>query len=347
MIPIIADESPICYDLPMKTTILIVLSILLLSSCASQPKIVKEVERNGSFFFAVQSPSVLKNKVGYTATQMITVYLPPDYQSTKKKYPVIYYLHGFGGSSLEILEGFENLFDSWFKEHPDRQCIVAGVDGENAFGGSFFVNSPLSGNWEDFVAKEAVSFVDSRFRTLAQRQSRAISGFSMGGFGAIYNALRHPDVYSVLYTASPGLFDESGLKDAMKTWGGNSRFLESYGSVFGYDPALPQPHYRIPKFDGTAEDASVQRTWESGFGNLKEKLKDYLSLKDRLSFINLVYGRVDGFSWIPRGTEYFAKLLAEADIPCRLFVHEGGHEFNTPDVITTDLLPSVTSQLAY
>ncbi len=330
----------------MKTMVSVFCVLVFFLSCTSRLAIEKEVERPGGVVLVVKSPSVLDNKVGYAGSKMLSVYLPKDYTGSSKKYPVIYYLHGFGGSSVEVFS-YRRLFDEWFDEHPDKRCIIVGVDGDNAFGGSFYANGPLSGRWEDFVTIEVVSCIDGKFRTLATPESRAITGFSMGGFGAVNIALRHPDTYSVLYAVGPGLFDESGLADAMKSWEGDKGFLDAYGSVFGYDPSLPAPHYRLPAFDGTAEDDKAIRAWESGFGNLKQKIADYLAKKERLVEIDLAYGILDSYAWIPRGTDYFAKLLGESNIPYRLFVHAGGHSFFSPDVVQGDLLPNVTSRLKY
>ena len=81
-------------------------------------------------------------------------------------------------------------------------------------GGSFYVNSPVTGNWEDFITQDVVGYVDSHFRTLAQAESRGITGHSMGGFGALNIAMHRPDVFSAVYSMSPGLFDENGLQES-------------------------------------------------------------------------------------------------------------------------------------
>ena len=64
------------------------------------------------------------------------------------------------------------------------------------------------------MVNEVVSFVDSQYRTIAQAESRGISGHSMGGFGALNISMHHPDVFSAVYSFSPGLFDQDGLANS-------------------------------------------------------------------------------------------------------------------------------------
>lgn len=73
---------------------------------------------------------------------------------------------------------------------------------------------PVTGNWEDFVINDVVNYVDQNFRTIQKVQARGIAGHSMGGFGALNIAMRHPDIFSCVYGMSPGLFDNNGLRNS-------------------------------------------------------------------------------------------------------------------------------------
>jgi hypothetical protein len=81
--------------------------------------------------------------------------------------------------------------------------ILVAVDMATPFGCSWYVNSPVTGNWEDFVVRELVPYVDSNFRTLASRDSRGIAGDFMGGYGAIRFGMTHPDVFGSVYALHP------------------------------------------------------------------------------------------------------------------------------------------------
>jgi S-formylglutathione hydrolase FrmB len=111
------------------------------------------------------------------------------------------------------------------------------VNGTNKLGGSFYVNSSVTGDWEDFIAQDVVGYVDSNFRTLAQSESRGITGHSMGGFGALNIAMHRPDVFGAVYSMSPGLFDENGLAESQMFE--NENLIRSFVKYESVLSALP------------------------------------------------------------------------------------------------------------
>jgi S-formylglutathione hydrolase FrmB len=143
---------------------------------------------NESKFFiteVIPSPSLKNNKLGNPDKQEARVFLPPSYyNSIQKRYPVVYYLHGYGSSFLEN-EWYKDAYKSSVPDKKNNEFILVGVNGRNKLDGSFYVNSPVTGNWEDYVVKDIVTFIDNKYRTIANPSSRGISGFFMGGFGAI------------------------------------------------------------------------------------------------------------------------------------------------------------------
>jgi len=103
--------------------------------------------------------------------------------------------------------------------------LIVMPDGENTYWGSWYTNSSVTGNWEDFIVRELVDYTDGTYRTLPQAGSRGLVGHSMGGYGAIKLAMKHPEVYSAVYAMSAGaivmkeyvLNAESNIMKAM-TW---------------------------------------------------------------------------------------------------------------------------------
>ena len=87
--------------------------------------------------------------------------------------------------------------------------------GAIVLGGSFYTNSPATGNWENFVVKDVVTYIDSRYRTILRPKARGIAGHSMGGYGALSLAMRYPDLFGCAYAMSPGLFAENGLEETL------------------------------------------------------------------------------------------------------------------------------------
>jgi S-formylglutathione hydrolase FrmB len=146
----------------------------------------------------------LQNNGGENTDRKISVYLPPSYEKTKQRYPVIYYLHGFLSTDT-ITPAMKSILDSGISKKKIKPFILVIADQYTLYSGSFYTNSSLTGNWADFTAKELVAYIDKNYRTIANRSSRGIAGHSMGGYGAFKMAMLYPDVFSVMYALSPGL----------------------------------------------------------------------------------------------------------------------------------------------
>jgi S-formylglutathione hydrolase len=186
-----------------------VLSLFILSAAHSQ--VSQLIQKN------ISAPSLQNNKLGIPINQLVIIYLPPSYASSSLKYPVVYFLPGFGDEvqywTNGTYQGFKlkDVMDKLITDHVVKEFIVVIVNGYNFMGGSFYVNSSVTGNWEDFATKDVVEYIDENYRTMKDPASRGISGHSMGGFGALNLAIRHPELYHFVYCLSPGLFDTTGL----------------------------------------------------------------------------------------------------------------------------------------
>ena len=158
----------------------------------------------------VHGVSLEKTMTGELPDRNVAIYLPPSYQkSPNKRYPVVYLLHGIGGTEQDWVkawtekdDGFatiQGLMDKGIAEGKFGEMIIVMPDEETKWFGSFYANSSVTGNWEDFTAKELVNYVDNKYRTIAKAESRGIAGHSMGGYGALTLAMKHPEIYSVVY----------------------------------------------------------------------------------------------------------------------------------------------------
>jgi S-formylglutathione hydrolase FrmB len=159
---------------------------------------------SGTVITKVVNSTYLQNTGGENFNRKISVYLPPGYEQSKKRYPVIYYLHGFSGTD-SIAPNMKSILDRGIAKNKIGQYIFVIADHYTLYGGSFYSNSTLIGQWSDFEAKELVAYVDQNFRTIANRNARGIGGHSMGGYGALKIAMFYPDVFSCVYAMSPGL----------------------------------------------------------------------------------------------------------------------------------------------
>lgn len=172
--------------------------------------------------------AALRNPGGENPTRRITVYLPPGYDNSDRRYPVIYYLHGFMGTD-SISPAMKSILDLGISKKKIRPFILVIADQYTLFQGSFYSNSSLTGNWADFTAKELVAYMDKNFRTLPVRASRGIGGHSMGGYGALKLGMLYPGTFSVVYALSPGLLA------FVKEFGPNSDSYRVLGTIKSVD----------------------------------------------------------------------------------------------------------------
>ena len=146
------------------------------------------------------------NPGGENPRRRVSVYLPAGYAaSPQRRYPVLYYLHGFTWSDSLVFnqDGMAALLDQAIADHQIRPLIVVVANEKTRFGGSMYANSATTGPWADFTARELVAFVDKNFRTLARPGSRGLAGHSMGGNGTLRLALLYPGTWAAAYALSP------------------------------------------------------------------------------------------------------------------------------------------------
>jgi len=152
----------------------------------------------------VHGASLEGNLEGNSADRQVYVYLPPSYDSSpNKRYPVVYFLHGYsvGATQYEGLAKFQEAVDS--AAAAGNEVIVVMPDVLTKFKGAMFSPSVTTGDFVRFTAVDLVSYVDGHYRTLAKPGSRGLSGHSMGGFGTFRVAQSYPGVFSSIYTMAP------------------------------------------------------------------------------------------------------------------------------------------------
>lgn len=325
----------------------------------------------------IPAPSLADNLLGEAASRPIYVYVPPSYSTTNKRYPVIYYLPGFnddGTGGLSLADDIDNLIEG----ESIKEMIIVIISGRNVLGGSFYVNSPVTGRWEDLIVADVVGYIDANYRSIPQAAARGIAGHSMGGFGALNIAMRHPDVFGAMYSLSPGLFDREGLNDApifspqsmIKTFLARERRLAempveqavasmkrspgfdlAYGAAFAPNPQEAPPYIDYPYQQAASgelvRDDQVWARWEGGLGKLSEKVQEYKDNLLRLRGLVIDYGRNDEFQWIVRGCEYLDAQLTGAGIPHQMVPFEGNHQGQLPQRIREHMLPFFSQTLVF
>lgn len=153
----------------------------------------------------VHSPAVEGNLQGNPAERDVFVYLPPGYASSPdQRYPVVYQLHGWlpGGEQWSGMIDLEGSTNRSLAAATSQEMIIVVPDSLSIHGGSMYSPSVTTGDFEAFIARDLVDYIDSHYRTLARRESRGLSGHSMGGYGTWRIAMRYPEVWSSIYAMS-------------------------------------------------------------------------------------------------------------------------------------------------
>ena len=144
------------------------------------------------------------------------IYLPPSYsKDTTRRYPVAYYLHGLGGSEADWVSkgGIDGAADSLFTAGTPEMILVM-PDGDDGWYTTWTTQVPYATcadtlhvespdrycvqheRYDDYIARDVVAYIDSHYRTKADRAHRGIGGLSMGGYGALTIAMHYPNVFA-------------------------------------------------------------------------------------------------------------------------------------------------------
>jgi enterochelin esterase-like enzyme len=142
---------------------------------------------------------------GDSADRDVLVFLPPSYAADKtRRYPVVYALHGYSigaeqwSKEIHVPQTIEGAFAKGA-----REMIVVLPDSKTVHNGSMYSSSVTTGDFENFIARDLVAYMDAHYRTIPARESRGLVGHSMGGYGATRIGMKHSDVFGSLYIMSP------------------------------------------------------------------------------------------------------------------------------------------------
>jgi S-formylglutathione hydrolase FrmB len=288
----------------------------------------------------LHSPGLEGNLLGDSPDRDVAIYLPPGYDlDESKSYPVLYFLHGITqfpstwlGGWINVNVDFEVLMNNMLGQGTLNPMIIVIPDSHNKYEGSYYTNSSVAGDWEDFIVKDVVQYMDENYRTLASREGRGIAGHSMGGYGAIKLAMKNPGIFSAVYmlSASPLVFtmDEPGSYLLEAVNGSDPEELSwqalSYVALavaFSPDPDAGPFYGLFPLTkDGTHIDSVWQKWLEHDPYRMIPAFRDSLL---KLDFIQFDCGINDEFSYSPSVT--FSEKLTEYGITHVFESYEGNH----------------------
>lgn len=152
--------------------------------------------------------AAMDTAVGYS------VMLPRAYSRSDARYPAIYYLHGLGGNETQAAGSISRSMRSIFDSDGVAPAIVVFVNG----GASSMYADSADGaiKAETAIVEELIPHIDATYRTIAEREGRAIQGFSMGGYGALMLGAKHPELFSSVLSYAGALHDEETLSGSRR-----------------------------------------------------------------------------------------------------------------------------------
>ncbi len=196
----------------MKNLLLIVGFLLCTSTVFSQ---------SGKVIESLTFSSKAGTKMNYS------VYLPADYATSQRSYPVVYLLHGYSDNETGWIQFGEanRIADKAIVDGKISPCIIIMPDGKITWYCNSFDNKIL---WEDNFVNEFIPFIEKEYRVRPKKEYRAIAGLSMGGYGALKLSMRHTDLFSTCIALSSGTFTEKDITEQK-----DADYDRYFGSLFG------------------------------------------------------------------------------------------------------------------
>lgn len=322
----------------------------------------------------VSSAALAGNVLGEPADVEVAVYTPPGYGSGEARYPVLYRLHGIAGTFRDWTEGgYQGLriageLDRLVGGGALPPMIVVMPTATNRYLGGYYTDSPVTGGWGSFVARELVAWVDASYRTIAEPPARGVAGHSMGGFGAITLAMDFPGVFSTVYAMSPcclALADDVGATNpawtrtlafddpgdvAAARAGGDLYALAILGILSVATPAVEDGPFHVA-FPFRADGAGGVVRAEPTFTRFRdffpvERADERLAALADLRGLALDAGYADQFPHIVTGTAAFSRRLTELRIPHTYTAYDGDHRNRVRSRLVRVVLPFFAERLA-
>lgn len=326
---------------------------------------------DGLLRLRLHSAALATNLLGDSADRSVLVWLPPDYETSTRRYRTVYLLHGYGArtpgydSWLRSYGGFHlgRALDAMHAEGDLTDLIVVAVDGANSLGGSFYRDSPVSGNWDTYLTHEIVNLVDARLRTIPSASARGITGHSMGGYGAFVLATLHPDVFGAVYAMSPCcmrfddrpvanasqylLLTQASSREEVRTAGFFAALPLALAAIYSPNTERGPLFVNFPFRAAGSSVLPVSDVITRWHGQTPMRLADSLSANlAQLRAIGFDAGREDPYRDIPAVIPLLDSLLTARRIPHFAELYTGDHSNRIPERLLSRVLPFMDNALA-
>lgn len=309
----------------------------------------------------VHGKSLEGNLNGDTADRTVLVYLPPSYKTEPaRRYPVVYLLHGYGLQAsgwmrlFRIENGANRAMTGTGEGARAQEMIIVNPDAYSLFDGSFYSTSVTAGDWETFIADELVREIDNRYRTLAKRESRGLGGHSMGGYGTLRIAMKHPDVFGAMYALSACCAMDKGDANEQMATAATYTTREQVAALkypnkgtlaraaaWSPNPKNAPLFLDLPVKDGVGRP-DIQAKWlENSIIPMMEKSGSNLK---RYAAVKFDVGTMDNLLAPNRQID---AAMTKAGIPHMFETYEGDHNGRIAERLETKVFPFFSANLAF
>src|SRR5262245_54223678 len=309
----------------------------------------------------VHGVSLEGNLEGDSADRDVSIYLPPGYATDRRRrFPVLYLLHGFTDSD-----------DRWFgmRQHfvnvpvaadnalaaGSKETIIVMPNAFTAYQGSMYSNSATTGDWESFITRDLVSYVDSHYRTIASHTSRGLAGHSMGGYGTIRIGMKHPEVFSSIYVLSPCCLSANlnpqvdAFARAEKVRSGadlhnadfRTKAMVASAAAWSPNPRNPPTFFDLPVVNGQVQPAIVAK-WAANAP--LAMIDQHIPNLKKLRAIAVDAGAQD--TGIAPTTKLLGQVLTQYEIRHTFEIYEGDHLNKIAERLEKKVLPFFSVNLS-
>lgn len=299
------------------------------------------------------------NLEGNAVERDVLVYLPPGYARDKgRRYPVVYALHGYSigaeqwSKEIHTPQTIEGAF-----ARGAREMIVVLPDSKTVHNGSMYSSSVTTGDFENFIARDVVAYIDAHYRTLPQRESRGLAGHSMGGYGATRIGMKHAGVFGSVYIMSPcclapmgtgpvnpavsqAIAAVKGPADSAKLpFGARAQLAQA--AAWAPNPKNPPLYLDLPVRDGVPQPEVIARF---AANSPLAFLDQYASALRRYRAISIDVGDKDG---LKSGAEKLHEALDRYGIAHGFEIYPGTHTSAVAVRFQSHVLPFFSQHLCF
>ena len=322
----------------------------------------------------VHGKSLEGNLEGDSPDRDVSVYLPPSYTADRnRRYPVVYLLHGYTNSDEgwygpQTKSGFQSA-GTTLPEVAERafaagtrEMIVVMPNAYTVYQGSMYSNSATTGDWEAYVARDLVGYMDSHYRTIADRGSRGLAGHSMGGYGTIRIAMKYPEVFSSIYVlsgccltppaplgtntnapAASGPARAEALHTPAEAAGADRGVMTTLAESAAWSPNPRNPpfFFDLPTKDGKPQPG-VSARWAANAP--LAMIDQYVPSLKKLHAIAIDVGDKDGLA---NSNKALSEALARYDLAPVFEMYDGDHTNRIAARVEAKVLPFFATNLSF